>query len=163
MYRSRSRKSRKPRVRWAIRRSYPILLVPFLLTGCFALAPLEGTSPVPGDQVRLTLSPDAAERLSERTGRPVRSVDGRVLAGASEVLTLEVRWSALHAGAGPEARRDTLALEPSEIESVQRRELSRARTGLAVGGVVAILAALARTISTDARGTPPGGDGPTPF
>jgi hypothetical protein len=155
-----------PRSAWAGSGFMTLLLLCFVLpvtSGCFALQPVTDGGPVPGDQVRLTLSPESSDRLSERIGRPVRSIQGRVLAVTPESLRLEVTWGAVYAGTPLEGQREVLELGTDEFSELERRELSTLRSALAVAGVVTVLALLARSLSSGGQGTGPGPSDPSPF
>lgn len=125
---------------------------------CHSYRPMIDEAPAPGDDVRIQVASETAAQLTERVGQPVRRVRGTVLdSGPGEGLTVDVGWGALYAGTPLEGRRDTITFRPDEVLEVDRRELSRLRTGLLGAGAMAAVVAIFRGFQGEA--TP--GPGPT--
>ncbi len=139
------------------------LLLLLALSGCYAYVPVVDDGLTPGDDVRLRLSAPTATTVSERIGRPIRSVEGPLLLLSSDSLRVNVGWGAIYAGTVFEGRRDTLQFHRSQILEVDRREFSRFRTGLAAAALTAGVVALIRAITAGGQGTPDPGEPPPTF
>lgn len=126
------------------------------LSGCFGYVPVVEGDPEPDAEVRLRLSNQAAAEISAQTGRTVRSVEGTLLRTTSDSLVVDVHWGAIYAGTPFEGRRDTLGFARSDVVEVDRREISRLRTGLVGGGLVVAALLILRSF------TGGGGDSGTP-
>ena len=129
-----------------------------ILAACYSYVPMVGEDPTPSDDVRVRLSQAEAVRMSERTGRTIRSLEGSVLRVPADSLVLDVGWGAVYAGTVFEGRRDTLSFHRHDLLEVDRREFSRRRTALVGAGVVALVVAAWAGISgggdiTDEPGT----------
>lgn len=154
--RSRSGKGRAVLLGWGV----PLGLL--LLSACYTYAPVVGGSPSPGDDVRIRLAQEPATRISERTGRTVRSLEGKVFRVAPDSLVLDVGWGAVYAGTVFEGRRDTLAFHDRDLLEVDRKEFSRGRTALLGAGFVAAIVLVVRGVTGGGGDTDPGnGNGPT--
>lgn len=109
------------------------------------------------------LSNETSLRLSQQVGQTVRSVEGTVLAIRADTMQVDVAWRALYAGTRFEGARDTIDFHRSEILQVDRRELSRTRTALAIGGAIAALVAVISGVSSGGGGSDPDPNGTVPF
>jgi hypothetical protein len=133
-----------------------VLLLLATTSACYRYAPLLGELPAPGEEVRLRLAGPAAAELSDRVGRPIRSVEGSVLAAGPDSLQVDVGWGAIYAGTVFEGRRDTLRFGVDQVLEVDRKEFSRARTAGITAALAAVVVVLFRSISGGGGGT--GGD-----
>lgn len=139
-----------------------VLLLLFPLSGCYSYVPVLGDGLAPGDDVRLRLSAPTATTVSERVGRPIRSVEGPLLAFTSDSLQVDVGWGAIYAGTVFEGRRDTLQFHRSQVLEVDRREFSRVRTGLTAVALTTGAVALIRMITGGGQSQGPPDPGPPP-
>jgi len=131
-----------------------ILLISLTPAACVSYIPVEPDAPVPGDEVRVYLAPEEGERLSQRTGRRVETLDGRIPAGApfADSLRMMVTWGPAWAGTPMEGRRDEVSLSRSGILAVERKEVSRSRTAVLGVALVATAVILFRSIGKDGDG-----------
>jgi len=127
------------------------------LAGCYHFVPLNQETPIPGEHIRVRLSPGAAMGLTERLGQQVRTVEGPLISSLGDSLSLDVGWGGLYAGTPFEGRRETLSFSADAIVEVERRELSRTRTGVVGGLVLAATVLVIQAIS--GGGGRPGRDG----
>jgi hypothetical protein len=134
-----------------------------LLPGCYSYAPILGEPPSPGEEVRLRLSGATAAELSERVGRPIRSVEGTVVRVERDSLAVDVGWGAIYAGTVFEGRRDTLTFHEDQILEADRKEFSRLRTGALGVGAALVVIAVIRSLSAGGDVPPPDNGGPPPF
>ena len=117
-------------------RAVLIMVLLLAVAGCarWVPAPL-GTVPS-GSDVRLRLSEGGAQRLEELTGTRAVEVTGELLQWEPEVLV-----STALATAGTRidpSLRQRLVVDPDDVVGIDVREVDRTRTGLLVGGVVAV-------------------------
>ena len=112
------------------------LILLLTVSGCARWVPAQlGTVP-PGTDVRLRLSEDGAEQLEEMTGAGTTEVTGELVQWEPEVLvSTALGPSAMRLDPG---LRQRLVLDPDNVVAIDVREVDRTRTGLLVGGVVAV-------------------------
>ena len=140
------------------------LILLLTVSGCARWVPAQlGTVP-PGTDVRLRLSEVGAEQLEEMTGAGTTEVTGELLQWEPEVLvSTALGPSAMRLDPG---LRQRLVLDPDNVVAIDVREVDRTRTGLLVGGVVAVAgSAIAWALVNIIRGsegapTPPTTDVP---
>jgi hypothetical protein len=138
----------------------PVLVLMALLTaGCHAHTPLPLSQVTPGEQVRMRISQEQARALEHLLLRERQVLDGTVVEIAPQLL-IEVFVATHLQGGSRQDLRQRIALEPSEVLGVERRELDKFRTGLAITAGSAILAgsivmALTRESGGDTRGSEP--------
>lgn len=134
-----------------------------VLSACYTYAPLVGENPGLGDDVRVRLSQAEAVRVSDMTGRPIRTLEGRVFRVASDSLTLDVGWGAVYAGTPFAGRRDTLSFHERDLLELDRKELSRGRTALLGVGLVAAIVMIVTSVTGGGSGDGPGNGNGDPF
>lgn len=120
----------------------PLLLVGLLatvLTGCVHYVPLDEGLPAAGDEIRIRVSPDAGARLAPQVQQSANVLEGRVtgVVRAGDSIRVSVPFDAF-GRAGPDMPRQVLALHPSELLGLDRKEVSRPRTALA-GAVIGVV------------------------
>ena len=110
-----------------------------LLSGCFRYVPAEvGTLP-PGNQVRLELTRVAFAELPELPDNSGPDLSGTLVRMDDERLFVRVPINVRMGGLVTQTVQQELAIPASGIVQLERRELSRKRTGLAVAGGLATL------------------------
>jgi hypothetical protein len=134
----------------------------FLLAGCYTLSPVRTDRELAPGRFRVHLSDSGAARVAGPLGGPVTVIDGRLTGSTADEIVLLVPSSGA-AGFGKETLYQELRLPKREIDGLERRQLDRKRTGLAVGGVAAVAGFLLyRSLSGESGGSPHGGPvGPT--
>lgn len=112
------------------------LVLLLAVAGCARWVPAELGMVPPGSDVRLRLSEDGAMQLEEATGTRSTEVTGELIQWEPEVL---VSTAVVTPGArvGP-GLRQRLVVDPGNVVGIDVRETDRTRTGLMVGGVVAV-------------------------
>jgi len=129
----------------------PLVLVALLATGlagCVHYVPLDDGLPAPGDEVRVRVSPDAGARLAPLVQRNPDVLEGRVAGVVRPGDSIRVSIPLDPFGrAGPDMPRQILALHPSELLAVDRKELSRPRTALAGAAMGVVIYGLFRSVS----------------
>lgn len=117
------------------------MLAAVLGSACYVYVPAGDPAPPVGEAVRVLVQPAAAERLSGEAGRPMPSLEGRVVETAQDTLRVSVVIQQ-NSGASIERPRQVFSVASSEVLQVQREELSVRRTVLLGAGSVALLAVL---------------------
>jgi len=146
----------------------PSILTILLLTlpACFQYAPIPGGTPSPGEEVRLRLTPEAVERVSAQAGRNLSVLEGRMLGRTpvGDSLLLAVPFGPGWAGTTLEGRMDTVRVHSSDVEVMDRKEVSRTGSALVGVAVLTVAVALFRSVAGDRNRPNRGGDeeGPPP-
>ncbi len=149
--------------RRAIRRRAAVLLLPWATTACHAYAPITlETAPVDAP-VRVSLTDQGSADLAAALGARTREVRGRVAERQDSALVLRVS-AVKREGADEEAwRGEAVRLPLAAVARIERETLSRPRTALLAGGVLAVLAlAVAALGDGEAVRRGPGGGPPPP-
>lgn len=125
------------------RRVVPLAATALLLSGCFHYRPVEpGVVPV-GDEVRVLLTREGAAALPQEvpdlSGMAVR---GKVMSREGDRLLLRVPVAVQREGLLTRELGRDVAIPSAQIVRVERRELSRGRTALAIAGGLGTAAAL---------------------
>ena len=113
------------------------VLLSFLLAACYRYEPTTAALPSTGDDVRLTFSADATERLAPVLGPRTSSLTGHIFADDGSAFMLGVDRTFKDDGVAVVWSGDRVTIPRSGIAQVERRVLDRNRTLLATGGVVA--------------------------
>jgi hypothetical protein len=118
-----------------------VIFTSLLLTGaCYSYKPARLESITPGSSVRVRLSEDAAERLTDEGVTSTRLLDGVLLQNGGESLLLDTDLDA----SGPSRRilRQRLSIPVGGITEIELKQLDRMRTGVALGVGVAVVGAV---------------------
>lgn len=132
-------------------------LVLFTTTGCFNYVPAEIGAVPPGESVRLYLTRAGVDAVNEGGAEEALSfVSEPVLSGefvrrTGDDLFLRVPTVRRQIGFHTSQLGQDIRVPASEIVQLERQELSRARTGLLVGGTAAAITGLIVFILNDAR------------
>jgi hypothetical protein len=121
----------------------PILFLS-LAAGCYRYDPAPGVTPVTGDEVRFTLSQEAAQELAPVLGARTRSLTGRILADGGTAYTFAVDRTFKDDGVVVVWAGDRVSIPRSGVAQTDRRVLDRKKSMLVTGG--AILGALVATV-----------------
>jgi hypothetical protein len=118
-------------------------LVAFLVSGCYSYRPLPMTAAVPGQTVRVTLSPEEALRQQENVGALRQQIEGEIVESSSAGIGLTVPRPA----SSPAQRgglNTFVTLPPTSIVQLEEKKFSAARTARFAGaGAAAAVAVLA--------------------
>lgn len=137
-------------------RGIPLLAAALLLSGCFGYRGMEpGVVPV-GEEVRVHLTRQGVADLPEIPERSGSVVRGRVTRREGDRLVLRVPVALQQDGLLTRELGREVAIEAGQIERLERRELSRGRTALAVAGGLGAAAMLWASLE---GGRSEGGDG----
>lgn len=145
-----------------LRRPTALLAVSVLLAGCYAHVPVSLERVKPPARVRAQISPEAGERIAPVLGEARTTLMGRLVEITPQGIYLDVTSGYVEAGMRSERLTQRLLLEREEVLGLQRRELDRTRTMLAVGAGAAAVAAMVYVALSGETGGTTGGPGPGP-
>jgi hypothetical protein len=129
-------------------------------SGCFSYQPTRLESVEPGSSIRVRVSAEEAERLISVGLGERRLVDGTLVRNGVDGLMLDADVTTASSPGGRRALVQRVSIPTGEILEVEQRELDRVRTGLAAGGLTAVVAAVIISQLEGGRGSdqPPGPD-----
>ena len=116
-----------------------IVGVSLLLSGCFRYVPVQLDAAPPGNEVRVELTRVGFAELPELPNNTGPDLNGTLLRVDSDRLFLRVPVHVRLDGLVTQTVQQELAIPAREVVQLERRELSRMRTGLSIGGGLATL------------------------
>lgn len=140
----------------------PLALAAALLAGagCYNYQVAEPGTLEPGGDVRIRLSPEAADRLEEVRMTEDRVMEGTLVEERGGELLVETAISRIDPAAGSRILKQVITVPSAEVREVETRSLNRGRTYLAAGVAAGLLAYLVAGQFQDGGGsdgvTPPG-------
>jgi hypothetical protein len=136
---------RSPRaLRW---RAAGVLLVAVLSnSGCYHYVPVSPGAVASDEEVRVRITPSAAERLSNELGMYSTEIDGKLSPRGPDSLTVAVPIERKYRGIALDSTLQSLTLGRSDVVDVRRSEISRGRTILTGAGVLAGFALLVHAV-----------------
>jgi hypothetical protein len=123
----------------------PILLVLFT-AGCFEYGNVPRARLVPGNEVRMTITPDARTTLANQVGTQVRMVTGRLRTVDTSVVTLSMMRTTLLDGTEASWNGEIVTIPVSDIAVTEQRKISSGKTIALVAIIAAVTAAVALSI-----------------
>jgi hypothetical protein len=115
-----------------------ILLIAFVLTGCYGYMPVQGTSVPAGSTVRARLSTPGEFRLTEISASNVDELSGEVIRADADTLALSAFWLRSRSGLEHLAAGETVAIPRTQVAEIEQRRISWVRTiGLASAASIA--------------------------
>jgi hypothetical protein len=111
-------------------------------SGCYRLTPIEGPTPAPGREVRLSLSDEGSVRLAPLIGPRISAIDGRAMESSDTALVVAVEAVVARGGRSMPWSQERLSVPRSAVTSIRTRTLDRKKSwivaGLSVVGVLAL-------------------------
>jgi len=151
--------------RRAIRRRAAVLLLPWAATtACRSYAPIALEAAPVDAPVRIALTDRGSADLADALGARTRELRGRVAERGDSAVVVHVS-GVTREGADEEAwRGEPVRLPLAAVARIERESLSRSRTALFAGGVLAVLALAVSALGNGeaVRGGPGGGQPPPP-
>ena len=150
--------------RRGLRRRAAVLLLPWAVGACHGYAPITVETAPANAPVRVALTDRGSADLAALLGPRTRVVRGHVADRADSVVVLRVT-GVQREGADEEAwRGEPVRVPLSAVARIERETLSRPRSALLAGGVVAVLALAVSALGRGeaVRGGPGGGTPPPP-
>lgn len=132
-------------------------------TACYTYAPLATVTPAAGQHLALELSDQGRVAVSERLGPGVVRVEGRLLELRDSVLHVGVTRVATVGGGVANWAGERVAIPQSAVARTTERRLSKTRSFLAAGIVVAAVVAFALTRDLLGFATPETEEKPPPI
>ena len=128
--------------------------------GCYVYAPVQGTTPVIGQTMLLSISDRGRVELGERLGPGVAKIEGRVSSVDGDQLIVDVLGMEYISGETSRWSGESMRLNRNFVEGLATRTLSKKRTWIAVGVTAVALTAFIAShgligFFTGERDTPP--------
>ncbi len=145
-------------------RGFPVLAATgiWAVGACYSYVPAELDGVIPGEEVRLTVTREAAERLQPALATSDRTLEGEVVRTEPGSLWLNVTTSRRQSGFQFERMGQTVHFDSGEFLDIELKTLHKHRTYAAVGTAAVAVAAIAwAALGGDAGGKKvhPPGDG----
>lgn len=120
-----------------------------LQLGCYSYKPLQTGVPATGQRIAVVLNDRGRATLGDRLGSAIDKVDGLLVEGGGETVTLEVYRTMDLRGNAATWTGERVQLPKDGITGYQGRQFSKRRTFLLVGSVVAVVVATALAVNFD--------------
>ena len=141
-----------------MRMTWSVIPAAVALSACYVSVPVQSSQIEPGTRVRLELTESGTDTLARYLGPGVTSVDGRLVARSDSAFGLSVNQVQLRNGSDQFWKGESVTIPRVSIASVQERRISKLRSFLLAGAVVAGAVA----ITSAAAGANNGGAGKPP-
>jgi hypothetical protein len=131
-------------------------------SACHVYAPLDQPVPTLGSAVRVSITPDAAQRVARETGRPaLQQVDGQFVGSQGDSVRISVLIDRDPRYA-QQTLRQVFSFSQSDVVQYQSHVFSRRRTTLLGVGAVGLLALLISQYASSGGDPGPTDGGPDP-
>lgn len=110
-----------------------------VFSGCYGSVPIQLSAAQPGTKLVVTLTDAGSDSLARYLGPGVQTVDGRLIQNGDSGLSLAVTQVTMRSGIEQFWKGETVALPKYSLGTVQERKLSKPRTLLLGGAIVAAL------------------------
>lgn len=126
-------------------------------SGCYTYLPTTIDAVRPGEDVRIRLTPEQADLLVEQRLTDARVLTGTLVGRDGDDYLVDASVGSNDIQRGMRTLLQRISLPPTGVVEVERREISRTRTGLLIGGLAvgvgaAIAAQFASGVGPDAPG-----------
>jgi hypothetical protein len=118
---------------------FSLCSVAIVVSGCYSNVPIQLSTAQPNTKLVVALTDAGSDSLARYLGPGVATVNGKLLQNGDDGLSLAVTQVTMRSGAEQFWKGETVALPKYSVATVQERKISKPRT-LLLGG--AILAAL---------------------
>ena len=110
-------------------------------SSCYRFTPIEGATPVSGQEVRLSLSDEGSVRLAPLIGPRIVAIDGRTVQTTDTAFVVAVEAVVTQSGRGMTWSMEQLTVPRSAVASIRTRTLDRRKSWIVAGlGVVGAIA-----------------------
>jgi hypothetical protein len=123
-----------------------LLAVVLSSSGCYHYVAVSPDAVPSSEDVRIRITPSAAQRLSDELGMYSTEIDGRLLPSGQDSLAVAVAIERKYRGIAMDSTLQSLKLGRSEVVDVRQSELSRGRTILTSAGILAGFALLVHAV-----------------
>jgi len=133
-----------------------------LLCGCYASYPINMAQARPGTKLRVGLTDAGSDSLARYLGPGVQTVDGKLLRSTDTDVSLGVTQISMRSGIDQYWKGEAVVLPKYSVATVQERRMSKPRTFLLAGAIIAALATVKLSGVGGSSGAPTshGGGGP---
>lgn len=115
------------------------VLVLIVLPACFRYVPLDPAMVRPGEDVRLVVSYDPQQGSNNLAALPAQSVEGELVRAGDDSVAVSIWIGRDYRGTPFESTYRTFTVPRRDVLRIERRKLSKWRTGLiAIGAAVGI-------------------------
>jgi len=130
--------------------------------GCHTFQPTSLSELTPGEDVRARVTGAFADSLSAILPGDARVVEGTFVEASGPAVLIDVPVMSSYQGMRLQTLNQRVEIPEDAFVDVERKHLSKSRTGLALGAVVAASASIiiAQLSGDTGGGVPPGGGGP---
>lgn len=133
------------------------------LSGCYSYVPVDLEAVRPGEDVRVTITREAAERMEPALPGDRTTLEGEVVQAEPGSLWVSVATGRRQSGFQFERMGQTVIFDWDETLEVELRTLEKQRTATAIGAAVVAVGAITWTAlsgKTGGKSGPGPGDGP---
>ena len=143
-------------------RNLAAVLLLMCTAGCYTFQPVSVAELTTGEGIRAVVSGAFADSLSRILPGHRRIIEGSYVEADGSSVLLDVPVSAAYKGMRLQTLNQRIEIPVDAFMDIERRKLSRTRTGLAVGAIVtASTTVIVTQLAGDTGGgVRPGGDGP---
>ncbi|MGB1656854.1 MAG: hypothetical protein ACPHO4_05850 [Longimicrobiales bacterium] len=145
-----------------MRRSVLLTVMVACLSGCYTFQPASVTELAPGVDVRARITGTFADSLAAILPGDSRILEGTFIEVTGSRVYIDVPTSSAYQGMRLQTLNQRIEIPSDEFVDLERKQLSRGRTGLALGAVATAAAALiiSQLTGEAGGGTSPGTGGP---
>ena len=122
-------------------RALTLLSLVLVASSCYRFTPIEGATPAPGQEVRLSLSDEGSVRMAPLIGPRIEAIDGRIVQTTDTALVIAVAAAVTQGGRAMTWSMERLTVPRSAVSSIRTRTLDRRKSWIVAGlGVVGAIA-----------------------
>lgn len=112
-----------------------------IASSCYRFTPIAGSTPAPGQEVRLSLSDEGSVRMAPLIGPRIVAIDGRTVQTTDTALVFAVEAVVTQGGRAMTWNMEQLTVPRSAVSSIRTRTLDRKKSWIVAGlGVVGAIA-----------------------
>ena len=119
------------------RRTATILAFGVFAGGCYSYKPIEGSTPPPGEEVRLALSDAGSVQMAPLIGPRIGAIDGRSIESSDSALVLAVESVVGQGGRSMAWSLERLSVPRGAVSSVRTKAFDHKKTWAVAGLTVA--------------------------
>lgn len=148
-----------------MRRTILVILAGMTVSGCHTFQPTSIAELAPGQDIRVRISGAFSDSLSSILPGDLRSMEGAFVQSTATSVFLDVLVSSQYQGMRLQTLNQRVEIPTDELQGIEWKQLSRSRTGFAVGTVIAFAGAIVigQLSGEKGGGSPPGTPGPVDY
>jgi hypothetical protein len=102
-------------------------------SGCYSMKPIDGSTPPPGQDIRLSLSDRGSVEMAPLIGPRIGAIDGRAVQSSDSALVVAVQAVVAQGGRSMNWSMERLTVPRSAVSHVSTRTLDARKTWLMAG------------------------------